>query len=135
MTTGHFTEIIDQTIRRLPDRVKEGRRPPMPAPSLIKPVLPYRTALEVANSTPEQPDWLVRGYVARQAITELDGKIKSAGKTTWMTHLVAAVLQGQPFMGAPTLEANVIYLTEQSQGSFREALRRADLWIAAMSCG
>lgn len=124
--TGHMTEIIDQAIRQLPDWVNETR-PALPPPQLIKPLLPYRTPLEIATSTPEQPDWLVRGYVARQAITEVDGAIKRAGKTTWTTHLVRSVLHGEPFMGAETVESNVIYITEQSAGSFREALRRADL--------
>lgn len=89
--------------------------------------IPYRTALQVAQGTSEHPDWLVPGFVALQAITELDGKIKSSGKTTWATHLVAAVLDGERFMGYPTTRTKVVYLTEQSQGSFREALSRAGL--------
>ena len=63
--------------------------------------IPYRTALEVASSTSDSPEWLVPGYIALQAITEIDGKIKSSGKTTLGTHLVAAVLDGDPFMGNP----------------------------------
>lgn len=89
--------------------------------------LPYRTAREIASATPERPAWLAVGYAARQAITELDGKIKSAGKTTFVTHLVAAVLDGLPFLSSPTEQTRVVYFTEQSPGSFREALRRAGL--------
>lgn len=89
--------------------------------------LPYRTALSIAAGTSEHPDWLVPGLVALQAITELDGKIKSSGKTTWATHLVAAVLDGERFMGYATTKTKVVYLTEQTEGSFREALSRAGL--------
>src|SRR5690349_15760651 len=89
--------------------------------------IPYRTALEVAGSTSESPDWLVRGYLALGAITEVDGKIKSSGKTTLVTHLVASVLDGQPFLGQPTMTTNVVYLTEQTPGPFREALARSNL--------
>jgi len=108
----------------------EAPSEPMLFPELPKSVgvtVPYHTALQVAAGTSEHPDWLVPGFVALQAITELDGKIKSSGKTTWATHLVASVLDGNRFMGYPTTRTKVVYLTEQSQGSFREALSRASL--------
>jgi len=89
--------------------------------------IPYRTPLEIASSTSERPDWLIRGYAALGAILELDGKIKSSGKTTFATHLVASILDGQPFLGQPTMTTKVVYLTEQTPGPFREALARANL--------
>lgn len=89
--------------------------------------IPYRTPLEVAASTSEHPDWLTRGILALGAITEIDGKIKSSGKTTLVTHLVACVLDGLPFIGLPTMKTKVVYLTEQTPGPFREALARANL--------
>ena len=100
----------------------------MPEPTPIGPPgIPYRTPLEVANSTSEQPDWLLHGFIALGAITEVDGKIKSSGKTTLVTHLVAAILDGQPFLGQPTMRTNVVYLTEQTAATYREALGRAGL--------
>jgi RecA-family ATPase len=101
--------------------------PATPEPSPAESAIPYRTPLEVAASTSEQPDWLLRGYLALGAITEVDGKIKSSGKTTLVTHLVGAVLDGQPFLGQPTMTTKVVYLTEQTPGPFREALARAKL--------
>lgn len=89
--------------------------------------IPYRTPLEIAATTSERPDWLIRGYSALGAITEIDGKIKSSGKTTFVTHLVASVLDSQPFLGQPTMTTKVVYLTEQTPGPFREALARANL--------
>lgn len=91
------------------------------------PTIRYRTPLEIAAITSEQPDWLVRGFVALGAITEIDGKVKSSGKTTLVTHLVAAVLDGEPFLGMPTMRTKVVYISEQQPGSFREALARAGL--------
>ena len=91
------------------------------------PMIRYRTALEIAASTSEQPDWLVRGFLALGAITEVDGKVKASGKTTLATHLVAAVLDGEPFLGMPTMRTKVVYISEQQAGSFREALARAGL--------
>ncbi|MCC6619207.1 MAG: AAA family ATPase [Chloroflexi bacterium] len=89
--------------------------------------IPYRTPLQIAASTSEHPDWLIRGYVALGAITELDGKIKSSGKTTLALEAVRSILDGQPFLGQPTMTTKVVYLTEQTPGPFREALGRAGL--------
>jgi RecA-family ATPase len=77
--------------------------------------------------TSDRVDWLVPGYVALQAITELDGAVKRSGKTTLITYLVAAVLDGAYFLGQPTIKTKVIYVTEQQPGPFREALNRAGL--------
>jgi hypothetical protein len=107
------------------DRPRSQERPNAPSPHTI----PYRTPLEVAASTSERPDWLLRGYLALGAITEIDGKIKRSGKTTLATYLVAAILDGRPFLGQPTMKTNVVYLTEQTPGPFREALARAGLLL------
>jgi hypothetical protein len=89
--------------------------------------IPYLSPLQIASQTPDTPAWIVRGYAALQAITEIDGKIKSSGKTTLVTHLVAAVLDGAPFLGQPTTRTKIVYLTEQTPATFREALERAGL--------
>ncbi len=95
----------------------------------------FRTAREIAVSTPERPPWVVPGLLARGAITEVDGKIKAAGKTTFLAHLCSAVLEGKTFLDKPTEKTRVVYLTEQSDTTFREALARAgllereDFWI------
>ncbi len=88
---------------------------------------PFRTAREIGEAVPERIDWLVPGYVAAGAVTELVGKVKAAGKTTWLTHAVSAVVSGTPFMDRPTIQTGVVYLTEQSPTTFRVALARAGL--------
>jgi hypothetical protein len=89
--------------------------------------LPFRTALQIANETPETIEWIAKPYVALGAITEVDGKVKLAGKSTWTTHLCRAVLDGLPFMGEPTTKSSVVYLTEQPPSSWRLSLERAGL--------
>jgi len=89
--------------------------------------LPFRTALEIAQETPEAVEWLSKPYVVIGGITEVDGKVKLAGKSTWATHLCRAVLDGAPFMGEPTTKSAVVYLTEQPPSSWRLSLERADL--------
>lgn len=87
----------------------------------------FVTAAEIAAESCPEVEWVARPWIAKGTITELDGKIKLAGKTTFITHLVHAVLEGEFFMGEPTKKSPVVFLTEQPQVSFRVALERADL--------
>jgi hypothetical protein len=92
-----------------------------------KRILTFRTAKEVAEATPQATEWLVFPWVAKGAITEIDGKIKAAGKTTFTSHMVRSAVSGEPFLGEPTKSTKVMYLTEQSPTSFRKVLERAGL--------
>jgi len=89
--------------------------------------LTHRTARELAAETPEDVEWEWLPYVAAGAITELDGRPKAAGKSTLLAHLIAAVLDGSPFLGTPTRRTPVVLLTEQSAGTARVLLGRAGL--------
>lgn len=88
--------------------------------------LPFHTAREIIEMTPEDVPWTIPGYVAEGAITGVDGKPK-AGKTTFVLHACRKVLDGEEFMGMPTSATGVVYLTEQSAATFREGLVRAGL--------
>jgi hypothetical protein len=83
----------------------------------------FRTARQLADATPERPEWVVHGLAAKGAITELDGKIKG-GKSEFAVRMASAVLTGNDFLDRPTRQTPVVYLTEQSATSFRELLRR-----------
>jgi Bifunctional DNA primase/polymerase, N-terminal/AAA domain len=96
-------------------------------PNNLRPEIRFRTARQIAEETPATPNWTARPWVVAGGMTEVTGKIKVAGKTTWVTHLCREVLDGRPFMGEPTAQSPVVYLTEQTDASFREALRRAGL--------
>jgi hypothetical protein len=90
--------------------------------------LRFYCPLELAAMTRPEPDWIVRpGLVAVSSITELDGKIKAAGKTTLILWMIRAILDGVPFLGAPTRQAKVLYVTEQSRQTFMDALRLVGL--------
>jgi len=81
----------------------------------------------VASETPAKTEWIAYPYVAKGAITEVDGKIKAGGKTTWISHMAACVLEGTPFIGEPTTRTKILFLTEQQPASFRKVLERAGL--------
>lgn len=91
-----------------------------------KRILKFRSGAEIAMATGEQIEWIVPGFVARGAVTELGAKVK-AGKTTLITKLVRAVADGLDFLGKPTLKTPTVYLTEQPIVSFRQAMDRAGL--------
>ena len=87
----------------------------------------FQTAREIDAHVAEQVEWYVPGYIAAGATTELVGKIKAAGKTTFLTHAIAAIVTGDPFLSRDTHYTGVVYLTEQPPSSFRVALWRAGL--------
>lgn len=88
--------------------------------------LRFLTAKEMANSTREEVEYVARPFVAKGAITDITAKPK-AGKTTLLSHLIANVLDGKPFLGRPTMRTGVVYLTEQSPSTFLEVLKRVAL--------
>ena len=97
--------------------------------------LKFRTAKEVAGVTPREVPWLVSPWIAKGAITEIDGPIKRAGKTTLVSYKVGSildgrpvlVLDGRPVLGESTTKSKAVWLTEQSPTSFRKVLERAGL--------
>lgn len=74
----------------------------------------------------EQVQWVARGLVAERSITLITGKPKVAGKSTFVAHLVAKVLDGHPFIGMLTVKTPVVVLTEE-RTSFVELLKRTGL--------
>jgi len=87
----------------------------------------FRTAVEFCRAIPGEVLFVSEPYVVAGAILEISGKIKAAGKTTFLLAMARSVLDGLPFMGYPTLKSPVVYLTEQPDASFRAAIRRAKL--------
>lgn len=82
----------------------------------------FRRASEICRHAPSRPDYLVEPWLVIGTLTELIGKIKSAGKTTWVLHLVKAVLTGGLFLGKRCRQSPVVFLTEQPEVSFRHML-------------
>jgi hypothetical protein len=97
------------------------------SPKPVAPKLPFRTALQIAQETPDRVEWVAKPYVALGCITEATGQVKLAGKTTLITHLGRKVLDGLLFMGEITMKTPIVYLTEQPASSWRSTLEKAGL--------
>ena len=122
-------EEIDTIVKSICSRPSGARGQSNGKSSLETPAhqLRFRSAAEIARETPEETEWLCRPWLASESITEVDGKVKVAGKTTWVMAMCRKILDGQQFMGGPTMRTPIVYLTEQPQTGYRQALRRADL--------
>jgi len=97
------------------------------SPSRAETSLRFRTAREIAATTAASVPWRAKPYLIDGAVLEVVGKIKAAGKTTFVTFMCRAILDGLDFLGEPTVRGGVVYLTEQPDASLRETLRRAGL--------
>jgi hypothetical protein len=87
----------------------------------------FITAKEFFETNPESVSWIVKPWLSCEAITELDGKAKSAGKTTFTLAMCGAILGGKDFLGEVSQCSPIVYLTEESGPSFRAALDRAGI--------
>jgi hypothetical protein len=89
--------------------------------------LKFVNGAEFAKQLAHEADWVAKPWVAAGAITELNGRVKTAGKTTFITHLMRAVIEGAFFLGERTSRTPVVLLTEQPRSSLRASLARAGL--------
>ncbi len=87
----------------------------------------FRTAHEIVSERPPGWRYISLPWLACGMITELDGKPKTAGKTTFVLRLIRAVLDGRPFLGGATERTPVVLLTEQSRASIAPTLAAAGL--------
>jgi hypothetical protein len=105
-TSTHFTEIATSS-------------------SGQKGCLNFRTGKGFAEGAAEKK-WVWHGYCAAGSIVEVSAKIKT-GKTSVLLSACKAILDGVSFLDQPTHKTKVLYLTEQPDTSFREAIERAGL--------
>src|SRR6188768_651122 len=71
-------------------------------------ILPFRTAAEASREQPDGPLWFVPGFVAPGVVVEIVGKLKASGKTTFVSWLIWALVQGFDFLGRPTRKTAVV---------------------------
>lgn len=70
-----------------------------------------------ANMPFKEPDWLLADSLALGSCTLLSGKPK-AGKSTFVRHLIKAIISGSEFLGKKTNKSSVIYLALEEQRDF-----------------
>jgi 5S rRNA maturation endonuclease (ribonuclease M5) len=95
--------------------------------------LPAVTLADLMASAPERPEYVLFGYVARGAITEVAAKPK-VGKTRFVMEAVARILAGEEYIGHATFACRVLYMTEESRGSFVAGAKRSGINARGDSC-
>ena len=86
---------------------------------------PFQPVAEFMSDGSDEVPWIARPWVAAGSVTLLSGKPKMAGKTTFTLHLIAAILNGDSFIGEPTQKGPVLLVSEQGGVSLKQALDRA----------
>ncbi len=119
-TGSGTTRVVTGPVVRPPSRV--GPKPPTKTAAEH-----WRSGADVVVDTESKVEWVWRDYLARGTVTELDGKVKVSGKTTFCHHLSRAILDGEPFLDRPTLRGPIVYLTEEGPATFERALHTRGL--------
>jgi DNA polymerase I-like protein with 3'-5' exonuclease and polymerase domains len=88
--------------------------------------LPVKSLREVVAEAEEAPEFIVKDLLKKGELTDLSGLAKYSGKTTLVMHMLKAVRTRDLFLGEPTKEARILYLTEQGN-NFKEAIENAAL--------
>jgi len=89
--------------------------------------LNFMTFAELANSQPDEIPWIIPGVLGIGMITDVDGKAKTAGKTTFVLDMIWSILNEQRFIGRVTTYSPIVYLTEQTPISFKQNMHRGAL--------
>ncbi len=79
---------------------------------------PWYTTVEILERADRQEDWLWEPFVLFGGVTLLIAD-SGAGKSTFTTSLLDAVLRGEPFLDFPTHKARVFYISEESVKGIR----------------
>jgi hypothetical protein len=89
-------------------------------------LLPLKSAKEIVEAAKDGTDYIVEGLLAPGEITDLAGIAKHSGKTTFITHMLAAAIEGEEFIGLATRRSRFLYVTEQGN-NFADALVKSGL--------
>ncbi|MGH9961873.1 MAG: AAA family ATPase [Pyrinomonadaceae bacterium] len=106
---------------------------PVPAQAVLAhepdPISIGRTARELLDATPEEPDWLVPGLLAPGTVTELNAREK-AGKGWFINYLIGALERGQQTVFGESRGAKSLIFTEESYQPLREKFEKFRVYDA-----
>jgi hypothetical protein len=88
----------------------------------------FLAAPDLAATDDVNVDWILAGYLAAAATTQLTGQPK-AGKSLFAMCLANAVASGHEFMGRETKQGIVVYLSEQTIATFKASARATGLLV------
>lgn len=126
---AHFASITDEDERvRLLSKVRMLAMKQAPEEA-FRPV--GRSASTLLSETPEQPDWLIPGVMARGWMVKFAAREKT-GKGTLIVHLLGKMERGESSVFGKSARATALIYTEEPPESIREKVGNAalkDAWI------
>ncbi len=82
--------------------------------------IPSFTTDELNHMAREETPWVIEGIAARGAVTDFFGPAKHGGKTTFITHACAAIIDGLPLVGRSVSKEKILYLTEMAPDNWKD---------------
>jgi hypothetical protein len=89
--------------------------------------LPFRKFTEESIARLARGRWIAKPWLPRTGISVFTGQPKRSGKTTFLTHLVAAILSNSPFLGEACESTAVAFISDQRPETLSQTLVRAGL--------
>ncbi len=86
----------------------------------------FTTVPAILATAGKRAPWVTEPFAVRGGVTDLVGPAKHAGKTTLLAHMMRHVHSGTPFLGRPTEQTPIVFLTEQGS-NLSKPLRDAGL--------
>ena len=87
----------------------------------------FKTTRERSMNPVGPTEFRIQGFAPKGASILFTGAPKGGGKTTFLIHALAAVVDGEPFLDLDTEKTTVVYLTEQGRGFETEYLEPVGL--------
>ena len=79
----------------------------------------FKSTAELALDPVPETLWIVDKLVpGGGSLIQITGAPKGSGKTTFVLAALAAVREGDDFLGGPTISTPIVFLSEQSRGNF-----------------
>lgn len=89
--------------------------------------IPSFTTDELNSMAREETPWVIEGIAARGAVTDFFGPAKHGGKTTFITHACASIIDGLPFVGRGVSKEKILYLTEMAPDNWKDYQHHAGI--------
>ena len=110
-----------------PENPKDSSGSDLFAPLPPGETLPFRKFTEESIARFAQGRWIAKPWLSRTGISVFTGQPKRSGKTTFLTHLISAVIGSDSFLGEICESSDVAFISDQGPETLSQTLFQAGL--------